>query len=305
MTRVVRSRPPRAGDPYGIGPIGTVAAPLLSIVGLLLIGIVTFNLLNGDVPFGIGSSDGDGGSGVGPDRTAAPSNVVVVPEEATFEGAIVYAKSGNIWVQTNDDVKQVTSSGGDSMPSWSKDGQWIIYIRSTRERGLWPVKGHNGRYDIDVPDLMRVRADGSARAGTAGDRIREGRAARVVGLDATAGPVARRQDHRAHHRRPEPGRGRGRAEVLQHGDQEVAGSRRPGKRRARASGSRVAPGWTASAVRAERPRRCPRGPQDHALRHQDQEGRDAQCGGLHAAFVFPGRSLCGRHPDDACWAPTS
>ncbi|MDF2734925.1 MAG: amidohydrolase [Chloroflexota bacterium] len=162
MTRAARSRPPRAGDPYGIGPIDTVAAPLLSIVGLLLIGIVTFNLLNGDVPFGIGGSGSNGGSGVGPDRTAAPSNVVVVPEEATFEGAIVYAKSGNIWVQTNDDVKQVTSSGGDSMPSWSADGQWIIYIRSTRERGLWPVKGHNGRYDIDVPDLMRVRADGSA-----------------------------------------------------------------------------------------------------------------------------------------------
>ncbi len=162
MTRAVRSRPPRAGDPYGIGPIGTVAAPLLSIVGLLLIGIVTLNLLNGDVPFGIGGSSENGGSGVGPDRTAAPSNVVVVPEEATFEGAIAYAKSGNIWVQTNDDVKQVTSSGGDSMPSWSADGQWIIYIRSTRERGLWPVKGHNGRYDIDVPDLMRVRSDGSA-----------------------------------------------------------------------------------------------------------------------------------------------
>ena len=134
MTRAVRSRPPRAGDPYGLGPIGTVAAPVLSIVGLLLIGIVTFNLLNGDVPFGIGGSGGNGGNGVGPDRTAAPSNVVVVPEEATFEGAIVYAKSGNIWVQTNDDVKQVTSSGGDSMPSWSADGQWIIFIRSTRER---------------------------------------------------------------------------------------------------------------------------------------------------------------------------
>ena len=93
---------------------------------------------------------------------AAPSGVVVVPEEATFQGAIVYAKSGNIWVQTDDDVKQVTSDGGDSMPSWSADGQWIIFIRSTRERGNWPIRGRTGRYDIDVPDLMRVRADGGA-----------------------------------------------------------------------------------------------------------------------------------------------
>jgi hypothetical protein len=170
MTRAVRSRPPRAGDPYGLGPIGTVAAPVLSIVGLLLVGIVTLNLLNGDVPFGIGGPNGNDGDGDGPRRTAAPSGVVVVPEEATFEGAIVYAKAGNIWVQTNDDVKQVTSSGLDSMPSWSADGQWITFVRSKPEIGYWPVKGHNGYYDIVVPDLMRVRADG----GTDPERLATG-----------------------------------------------------------------------------------------------------------------------------------
>lgn len=161
MTRAVRSRPPRTGDPYGIGPIGTVAAPLLSVVGLLLVGVVTLNLLNGDVPFGFGGPNGNGG-GNGAQRTPAPSGVVVVPEEATFEGAIVYSKAGNIWVQTKDDVTQVTSNGGDSMPSWSSDGQWIVFIRSRLERGYWPVRGRLARYDIVVPDLMRVRADGGA-----------------------------------------------------------------------------------------------------------------------------------------------
>jgi len=175
VTRAARSRPPRAGDPYGLGPIGTVAAPVLSIVGLLLIGIVTLNLLNGDVPFGIGGPNGNGGDG-GPRRTAAPSGVVVVPEEATFQGAIVYAKAGNIWVQTNDDVEQVTSSGGDSMPSWAPHGQWIYYIHSTADRGNWPVRGHIGRYDIDVPDLMRVRADGSGEPERlATGRVKDGR----------------------------------------------------------------------------------------------------------------------------------
>ncbi len=162
MTREARPRPPRAGDPYGIGPISTAAAPLLSIVGLLLVGIVTLNLLNGDVPFGIGGPSENGGNGNGAGRTAAPSGVVVVPEEATFQGAIVYAKTGNIWVQTNDDVKQVTSHGGDSMPSWSADGEWIIFIRSNVERGYWPLRGSNRWYDIVVPNLMRVRADGGA-----------------------------------------------------------------------------------------------------------------------------------------------
>jgi dipeptidyl aminopeptidase/acylaminoacyl peptidase len=162
MTRAARSRPPRSGDPYGVGPIATVLAPVLSLVGLLLVGVVTFNLLNGQLPFGLGGSNGNGGLGDGPTRTPAPSGVVIVPEEATFEGSIVYAKGGNIWVQTSEDAKQVTSNGGDSMPSWSADGAWIVFIRSKAEVGYWPVKGRNGRYDIDVPDLMRVRADGNA-----------------------------------------------------------------------------------------------------------------------------------------------
>jgi Tol biopolymer transport system component len=137
---------------------------VLSVVGLLLIGIVTFNLLNGEVPFVGGSSGngGNGGNGGGPVRTPAPSGVVVVPDEAAFDGSIVYAKGGNIWVQTNEDAKQVTTSGGDSMPSWSADGEWILYVHSKDEIGYWPVKGRNGYYDISVPDLMRVRADGSA-----------------------------------------------------------------------------------------------------------------------------------------------
>ncbi len=160
MTRTVRPGPPRARDPYGIGPVGSVLAPVLSIIGLVVIGIITFNLLNGEVPFGGGTGSNGNGNG-GPARTAAPSNVVVVPDEATFEGSITYAKGGNIWIQTDAGVAQLTKSGGASMPSWSADGEWIVYIHSTEERGYWPVKGRNGRYDIQIPDLMRVRVDGT------------------------------------------------------------------------------------------------------------------------------------------------
>jgi Tol biopolymer transport system component len=165
MVRQVRPGPPRARDPYGIGPIGSVLAPALSIVGLVLIGIITINLLSGAAPFGSGTGNGNGNGG--PARTPAPSNVVVVPEEATFEGSITYAKGGFIWVQTDAGVTQLTEGGGASMPSWSADGKWIVYIHSTLERGYWPVckagSCRNGRYDIEVPDLMRVRADGSAK----------------------------------------------------------------------------------------------------------------------------------------------
>ncbi len=159
-------RPPRSGDPYGLGPVGSLVGPVLSVVGLLLIGVITFSLLNGAVPFGIGSggNGGDGDPGDDPLRTAAPSNVVVVPDEAAFEGSIVYAKGGNIWIQTDDEAKQLTEDGGASMPSWSPDGEWVYYIRTSREEGRWPVDGNPEAYALDVPVLMRIRSDGSADA---------------------------------------------------------------------------------------------------------------------------------------------
>ena len=173
MVRAVRPGPPRARDPFGIGPVGTVVAPLLSVVGLVLIGIITFNLINGEAPFGAMSGNGNGNGD--PTRTAAPSNVVVVPEEATFEGSITYAKGGNIWVQTAESVTQLTDTGGASMPSWSFDGESIVYIHYADARGYWPICRNggckNGRYDIQIPDLLQVRADGSAEP----ERLARGR----------------------------------------------------------------------------------------------------------------------------------
>jgi dipeptidyl aminopeptidase/acylaminoacyl peptidase len=159
------ARPPRAGDPYGLGPVRALAAPILSVVGLLLVAVITISVMNGEVPFvggktgsnGNGNGNGDGG----PQLTPAPSGVVIVPE-VTFKGSIVYAKAGNVWVQTGKDARQLTDSGGDSMPSWSSDGQWIYYIRTEDAKGLWPVRGAATKYLLSVPDLMRVPADGSA-----------------------------------------------------------------------------------------------------------------------------------------------
>jgi Tol biopolymer transport system component len=162
VTRPVQPGPPRARDPYGIAPIGTWLAPGLSVIGLVLVAVLTLNLLNGEVPFGVGGGPDDGDDG-GPARTAAPSGVVVVPDEAAFEGSIVYAKGGNIWIQTDEAARQLTDSGNDSMPGWSPDGVWIYYIQTVREEGRWPVGGGVVEdYALDVPRLMRVRADGSA-----------------------------------------------------------------------------------------------------------------------------------------------
>jgi len=162
MTRVVRQRSAKARDPYGIGPVGTAIAPIAAVVGLVLIAVVTINLFNYELPF-TGGDPGNGNNGAvgGPAITPAPSNVVIIPEEATFLGKIVYAKAGNVWVQTNDGATQLTNGGGASMPSFSADGNWVTYIQTSETRGKWPLRGRPTWYDIDLNDLMRVRADGT------------------------------------------------------------------------------------------------------------------------------------------------
>jgi Tol biopolymer transport system component len=166
MTRIVKSRTARARDPYGVGPLGSLAAPIASVVGLLVIAIITINLFNYELPFtgltGGGSETGNAGN-PGPGATPAPSGVVVVPEQATFLGSIVYAKGGNIWIQTDEGARQLTTTGGASMPSFSADGKWVTYVQSKDEIGRWPVRGRPNYYDIQMQDLMRISTDGNGQ----------------------------------------------------------------------------------------------------------------------------------------------
>jgi Tol biopolymer transport system component len=157
VTRAGTGRP-RVRDPYGLLPDRSWLAPGLSVVGLALVGVLTLNLLGGSIPFISGS--GNAGGGGGASRTAAPSNVVVVPQ-VTFPGSIVYAKAGNIWVQHGQDVHQLTSGGRDSMPSWSPDGSAVYFIRVTDALGLWPAQGVDRHYQETVPAIMRVDASGT------------------------------------------------------------------------------------------------------------------------------------------------
>ena len=102
--------------------------------------------------------------------------MVVVPDEAAFEGSIVYAKGGNVWIQTGDEARQLTDDGGrDSMPSWSPDGDWIYFIRTTPEEGRWPATAAREAYTIDIPMLMRIRPDGSARGRALERQVQGGR----------------------------------------------------------------------------------------------------------------------------------
>ncbi len=145
-----------------VGSLRSVAAPVLALVGLVIVAIGTAALFGGSVNVAGPSSQGPIGPAPNVVRTPAPSNVVIAEPQPTLPGALVYAKAGNIWVQRGESVVQITTSGTASMPAWTPDGQSVVYIETTAEEGLFPAQGRDRRYRMDVPRLMRIRVDGSA-----------------------------------------------------------------------------------------------------------------------------------------------
>ena len=128
MSGAVR-RPPRRGGsrprvPFGNAPLLPFIGPALAVLGLVVIGSVSLGLINGQLPVLPGAN----ASG-GPIRTPTPSNVVVIDPRSNVPGSIVYVKAGNIWVQSGEHATQLTTGGQDSMPTWSRDGAWIYFVR--------------------------------------------------------------------------------------------------------------------------------------------------------------------------------
>ncbi len=147
-------------------------APAISIVGLLIVGWISLGLLNGNLPFRINGKDGPGAS-LGPAKTSTPSNVVIVPSASPgdlLKGTIVYAKAGNLWVQDVRGARQLTDPGSqddpgiDSMPSFTPDGKWIIYIETRSRRVLFRLNLHPpAYYTAAYPILYRIHLDGTGR----------------------------------------------------------------------------------------------------------------------------------------------
>ena len=157
------ARPAAPRDPYGIGPVSGYVGPAVAVIALILVAAFTVSLLNGQIPFiHLGNQGNNGGNGGGPTPSPAPSNVVIVDPGIVFPGSIVYAKAGNIWIQTDKDVHQLTNNGNDSMPTFSADGQWIYFVRVVPGAGKFAL-GNTSRtwYDLETPRLMRIKPDGS------------------------------------------------------------------------------------------------------------------------------------------------
>jgi hypothetical protein len=166
------------GDPYGLLPRTGLVAPAIAAVALVLIGSVTAALVAGWNPLPHGNhgptASGQPANLINP--TPAPSNVVVTDPRANIPGSLVYVKAGNLWIQTGGKATQLTKTGGASSPSWSPDGQWIYYIKTTQQLGLFP-QGNLGpaRYTMLVPTLSRISPDGRTNQSLLSGRYRTGR----------------------------------------------------------------------------------------------------------------------------------
>jgi Tol biopolymer transport system component len=175
---------PRRGatDPYGLMPRTGLLAPVLAGLALVLVAVVTGALLAGWIPVPAASKSagtGGGGGGGGPvpvNATPVPSNVVETDPRANIPGSLVYVKAGNVWIQTAGKATQLTKSGGASSPTWSPDGQWIYYIQTNVQAGVFP-EGNSGpsRYTMNVPVLTRISPDGQTSQTLLSGAYRKGR----------------------------------------------------------------------------------------------------------------------------------
>lgn len=167
-------RPPRRAGTIQVGGrrLPFSPAPALSGLGLAIVAAVSFALLGGSLP----RIPGTGGNGDGgPIRTPTPSNIVVVDPRADVPGSLLYVKDGNIWLQSGDQARQLTSEGDDFMPTWSPDGASIYYVHTARDSGQWLTGGEVRTYNLTIPRLLRMNADGSGEpAGFLTGRVRNG-----------------------------------------------------------------------------------------------------------------------------------
>jgi len=145
-------------------------AAVLSIVGLFVIGIVTYALGSGGIPFAGATGNNAPGATDDPtvQRTPTPSGIVVVPtappvaEVKPIPGTLLYVKDGNIWIQTDRTPQQLTKGGRDAMPTFSPDGKRVYFIRSRPADGRWTIDGVLRDYKLDVPSLMYIPVNGGA-----------------------------------------------------------------------------------------------------------------------------------------------
>ncbi len=163
------------------------AAPALSLVGLLVVGLLTAQLYMNWTPTLSTSEEATPtptpvpvpvASGQTP--TPAPTGTLVTNPAIAVPGMLVYAKSGVLWVQSGTTAHQLTESVNGSQasqPAFSPDGQWIYYVDTRITTGQWYDPDSGGAitgYSLTYPVLCRVHPDGTGKKDVLSSLIRQG-----------------------------------------------------------------------------------------------------------------------------------
>ena len=251
----VRPKTRGVGDPFGAMPVGSWIAPVLSIVGLLLVLVVSLNLLGVDLKIGTPVTGGDGGNGGTVTRTPAPSNVVPARTRGRVRGFDRLCQG-----RQHLDPDRRRGPGVDDgrhgfdavvVARWQDD---LLHPDDAGDRGLaGPGPGSSLPDDHPEPDGHQGRW--KRRAGAPPDRQVQEEGRHVVLLDAPARVVAERQDVRPRVGRPGPDQVRRGPPVLGPDHEEVVlsgGHRDPAFG---PPGPGLAPRWEAAVLRPQRSRR--------------------------------------------------
>ena len=148
-------------------------APALSLVGLLIAGLLTVTVYRNWTPT---LSSGEATPSITPvpvesgqTPTPAPAATILTNPEIAVPGTLVYAKSGNLWLQSGTTAHQLTEAVNGSQasqPAFSPDGQWIYYIDTRVTPGKWYNLDNVGEitsFTLYYPVLCGIRPDGTGQ----------------------------------------------------------------------------------------------------------------------------------------------
>jgi TolB protein len=83
---------------------------------------------------------------------------------ATVLGTILFTKSGDIYrVTGKGDIKNLTSRGIDSAPTWTPNGRRIVFVETRTKQVEAPYEGRLAKYTFAYPNIMSIAAEGGDR----------------------------------------------------------------------------------------------------------------------------------------------
>lgn len=171
MTRGNQAQPATGseGRRRPTGP-GAPIAPLIAVVGLVIIVLGSVFLLSIGVKGGNGAGPTNPPGASGPVDTPAarvtpnPTVIITPPpdQRPTIKGTIVFARTGNLWAASGLNLTPIATAGTDSSPAWSPDGKTIYAVETKLKSDVQPPF-QGGKYYLFVTNIVSMNADGSGR----------------------------------------------------------------------------------------------------------------------------------------------